>query len=184
MSTYAGPELAKAFRTVRNNTIKIAEDIPEDKYGFRATPETRTIAQTLIHIANAPRFNYYLHAEAKLTSLEGFDFMSFMAPIRAEEEQSFTKDEILKKLREGEEKVASWMEGLTPEFLAQTVSFPSPIQPGERSRFDMILGIKEHEMHHRAQLMVLQRMVGVVPHLTREAQARMARMQEQSAAKG
>ena len=44
MSTYAGPELAKAFRTVRNNTIKIAEDIPEDKYGFRATPETRTIA--------------------------------------------------------------------------------------------------------------------------------------------
>jgi len=25
---------AAAFRTVRKNTIQIAEDIPEDKYGF------------------------------------------------------------------------------------------------------------------------------------------------------
>ena len=32
-------------------------------------------------------------------------------------------------------------------------------------------------MHHRAQLMVLQRMLGIVPHLTREQQARMAAMQ-------
>ena len=31
----------------------------------------------------------------------------------------------------------------------------------------MILGVKEHEMHHRGQLMVMERMVGVVPHLTR-----------------
>jgi hypothetical protein len=27
-------------------------------------------------------------------------------------------------------------------------------------------------MHHRAQLMLIQRMLGVVPHLTRERQAR------------
>jgi len=29
-------------------------------------------------------------------------------------------------------------------------------------------------MHHRGQLMMLQRMVGVVPHLTRQMQERMA----------
>ena len=38
----------------------------------------------------------------------------------------------------------------------------------------MILSVKEHEMHHRGQLMLIERMVGVVPHLTREMQARMA----------
>jgi uncharacterized damage-inducible protein DinB len=27
--------------------------------------------------------------------------------------------------------------------------------------------MKEHEMHHRAQLMVVERLLGVVPHLTR-----------------
>jgi len=41
----------------------------------------------------------------------------------------------------------------------------------------MLLGVKEHEMHHRGQLMMLQRMVGVVPHLTRQMQERMAQAQ-------
>ena len=39
----------------------------------------------------------------------------------------------------------------------------------------MLLSVKEHEMHHRAQLMVYERLLGLVPHLTRERQARMAR---------
>jgi uncharacterized damage-inducible protein DinB len=37
-----------------------------------------------------------------------------------------------------------------------------------------MLGPKEHEMHHRAQLMVVERMLGIVPHLTRQMQQRMA----------
>src|SRR5688572_29291427 len=32
MSYYGGKELAAAFRTVRNNTIQIAEEIPDNKY--------------------------------------------------------------------------------------------------------------------------------------------------------
>jgi uncharacterized damage-inducible protein DinB len=35
----------------------------------------------------------------------------------------------------------------------------------------MLLGAKEHEMHHRGQLMLLQRLIGQVPHLTRQRQA-------------
>ena len=41
----------------------------------------------------------------------------------------------------------------------------------------MLLGAKEHEMHHRAQLMVIERMLGIVPHLTRARQARTAAAQ-------
>ncbi len=46
--------------------------------------------------------------------------------------------------------------------------------PAFRTRFDMILSVKEHEMHHRGQLMLIERILGIVPHLTREMQARMA----------
>jgi uncharacterized damage-inducible protein DinB len=46
--------------------------------------------------------------------------------------------------------------------------------PSSKSRFEMILSVKEHEMHHRGQLMLIERMVGIVPHLTREMQARIA----------
>jgi uncharacterized damage-inducible protein DinB len=38
----------------------------------------------------------------------------------------------------------------------------------------MILSVKEHEMHHRGQLMLIERIIGIVPHLTRDMKARMA----------
>jgi uncharacterized damage-inducible protein DinB len=46
----------------------------------------------------------------------------------------------------------------------------------------MLLGAKEHEMHHRGQLMLIERMLGIVPHLTRQMEERWARMQAQAAA--
>ena len=46
-----------------------------------------------------------------------------------------------------------------------------------RARMERALTLaKEHEMHHRGQLMMIERMVGVVPHLTRQMQERMARV--------
>ena len=45
----------------------------------------------------------------------------------------------------------------------------------------MLLSPKEHEMHHRAQLFLIERMVGIVPHLTRARQERTA--QQQAAAR-
>jgi uncharacterized damage-inducible protein DinB len=45
----------------------------------------------------------------------------------------------------------------------------------------MLLGPKEHEMHHRGQLMLVQRMLGKVPHLTRQMQERVAAMKAASA---
>ena len=50
-------------------------------------------------------------------------------------------------------------------------------QPAAKSRFEMLMSAKEHEMHHRGQLMLMQRMLGIVPHLTRQMQERMARQQ-------
>jgi hypothetical protein len=36
-------ELAGSFRTIRGNTVTIAEEIPENAYDLRAVPESRTI---------------------------------------------------------------------------------------------------------------------------------------------
>jgi uncharacterized damage-inducible protein DinB len=53
---------------------------------------------------------------------------------------------------------------------------PKEMTPPSRTRFEMLLGPKEHEMHHRGQLMLIERLLGIVPHLTREQQARMGAM--------
>ena len=56
---------------------------------------------------------------------------------------------------------------MTDDQLAQRVGLPPPMQPSSKTRFEMLLGTKEHEMHHRAKLMVIERLLGIVPHLTR-----------------
>lgn len=64
MTYYGAKELARSFRTVRDNTIKIAEEIPEEKYGFRPAEGCRSIAETLVHIAVMSRVPEQIHAEA------------------------------------------------------------------------------------------------------------------------
>ena len=68
-------------------------------------------------------------------------------------------------------------EGLTDAFLGESVKMMPGGQPPTKSRFELLLGVKEHEMHHRGQLMLVERMIGIVPHLTRDFQERMSRMQ-------
>jgi uncharacterized damage-inducible protein DinB len=94
--------------------------------------------------------------------------------VMAEEKLPRTKEQILQELRTSGEKWAGWVEGLNEEFLAERVQMRPGMVPANKSRFEMILSVKEHEMHHRGQLMLIERMVDLVPHLTREMQARMA----------
>ena len=180
MTYYGGKELANAFRTVRKNTIRIAQDIPADKYDFKPTPESRSIKQTLAHIATLTTFPTMLHGER--IPIEKIDFQQYIAKVQAEEAKLQTKDQIIARLEDDGEKFAKMLEGLTDEkFLAESITFRPGATPPSRTRFDLLLAAKEHEMHHRGQLMLMQRMIGVTPHLTREQQERMARMQAEAA---
>jgi uncharacterized damage-inducible protein DinB len=174
MNYYGAKELADSLRTVRKNTLIIAEEIPEDQYGFRAAPETRTIAQLLTHIAVMQRMPEQIHSIERRTTLEGFDFPEFMRSIVAEEQRARSKAQIIALLRDEGERWAKWLESQSDEFLAERVKFPSGMMPPTKTRFEMLLGSKEHEMHHRGQLMLIERMLGIVPHLTRQMQERMA----------
>jgi len=174
MNYYAAKDLAESFRTVRKNTLIIAQDIPQEKYAFRAAPETRSVGELLVHIALAHGFQYQVHATEHRTTLEGFDFPSLVKRFTAEEKEPRTKDQILEMLRSSGEKWAGWVEGLTDDFLAERVQMPSGMPPPSKSRFEMILSVKEHEMHHRGQLMLIERLFGIVPHMTREMQSRLA----------
>jgi uncharacterized damage-inducible protein DinB len=179
MNYYGAKELAESFRTVRKNTIQVAEDIPEDKYSFQAAKDVRNVEKLLTHIALSPGFGYQIHAVEKRTTLEGFNFPALMQQIMAEEAKPRTKAQILELLRKEGEKWATFVSGLSDEFLGQIVTMPPGGTPRQRSRFDMIAAVKEHEMHHRGQLMLIERMLGVVPHLTRQMQERMAEAQSQ-----
>jgi uncharacterized damage-inducible protein DinB len=172
MNFYGGKDLARAYRTVRANTIKIAEEIPENKYDFTPAPGTRTVRQLLVHIALSDSFAS-MHKE-KRTSFEGVNFPEFVAMMQQEEAKLRSKDEVVALLKHRGEETASWISSLDDSFLGEAFHQPAGADPAAKSRFEMIMSMKEHEMHHRAQLMTIQRMLGITPHLTRQMQERFA----------
>src|SRR4029077_19728090 len=110
MNYYGGKELANAFRTVRKNTIQIAEDIPADKYDFKPSPDSRSVKQTLAHIATVTTFPMLLHGER--IPIEKMDFMEYFQKIQADEASLQTKEQLVSALKERGETFAKMLEGL------------------------------------------------------------------------
>src|SRR5260370_42523754 len=115
MTYYGAKELADSFRTVRKNTIIVAEEIPEQHYGFRAAPETRTVAQTLVHIAAAQKMPEQIHAIERRGTLDGFDFPALMPRALAEDQTPRDKSQIIAVLSGAVEMWVTWLESLSDD---------------------------------------------------------------------
>ena len=173
MQLYGAEQLSNGMRTVRRNTILIAEDIPEKDYGYRPTPDSRSVKETLVHIASLWRFDRFVHEEQHLASLEGFDFGALFKKAETEERLLRSKSDIVSLLQAQGDRWCQWVEGLSEALLSEQVR-----QPGGtlKSRFEMLVGTKDHEMHHRGQLMLVQRMLGITPHLTKQTEERIKQL--------
>jgi uncharacterized damage-inducible protein DinB len=180
MTYYGNKDLARSFRTVRRNTLTIAEEIPEEQYGFRPTPDTRSVAEILAHIIVTARGSYDAHAVRKVKTYVGVDFAALGRERQQQEKQFVSKADILDALRRDGEAWGGYLDSVTESEMADVIPFPEGAQPPVKSRFEMLLSVKEHEMHHRAQLMLIERLLGIVPHLTRQ---RLARAAQASAAR-
>jgi uncharacterized damage-inducible protein DinB len=168
---YYGPkELAESWRTVRKNTMQVAEDIPEDQYGYRAAPDTMSVSEMLSHLACATHWAEQCHFVNKQTSVSMEDFGKWMGEIGEQQKALTTKAAIVEALKSNGDRFAASLEAMSEADLATPVVVPN----ATKSRFEILLGVKEHEMHHRAQLFLIERMIGIVPHLTRARQQRQA----------
>ena len=170
MNYYGAKEMAESWRTVRKNTIQVAEDIPEDKYSFRPAPETMSVSEILAHLATTPYWAQQCHFVDRKSTVVIDDFQKWMGAAAKASAALGSKAAIVDALKKDGESFATQMETLTDTQLGETVALPM----GNKTRFEMLLGVKEHEMHHRAQLFLIERLLGIVPHLTRARQAAMA----------
>lgn len=160
MNLYGPKQLAESIRTVRRNTVRIAEDIHEDDYLFRPTVGCRSVAEILIHIAFFSSFDYLFHEEEHLTTFEAFDFGQFLRDSASQEKRLHPKSKLIELLSNSGKSWAEWVEFLPELFLAEEVAQRDGTL---KTRFEMILGTKEHEIHHRGRLTAIERMLGVVP---------------------
>jgi uncharacterized damage-inducible protein DinB len=174
MTYYSSADLARSFRTVRANTLQIANDVPDSKYSFRPVDGSRSFGELLAHIVTSVRWTYQVHAVDKVKEMTLADFDRYGRENAAFEATLTTKPEIVAALQREGETFAKWLDTLDEGMLSDIVTFPAGVQPPRKTRFEMVLSAKEHEMHHRAQLMLMQRMIGMTPHLTRQREERMA----------
>ena len=182
MLTYGAQQLASAFRTVRKNTIQVAQDIPEDKYAHVPAEGARTVGRMLTHVAIAPTRLWQGMHGTRSTDMTGFDFFGLGARMQAEESTPRTKAEIVELLSTEGEAFATFLEGFSDAELSAMVKTYAAGGPLEKCRLEMLMGAKEHEMHHRAQLMLIERQLGIIPHLTQQMNARIEQMAKARAA--
>ena len=91
-------------------------------------------------------------------------FDQFLNDSKSQEKTHHTKSNLIGLLNDSGERWAEWVEFVPEQFLAETVAQRDRTL---KTRFEMILSTTEHEMHHLGQLTVIERMLGIIPHLTR-----------------
>src|SRR5579872_6982723 len=123
MTYYGAKELAASFRTVRGNTLIIANEIPEEKYAFKATPDVMSVGELLAHIAISPMWHIEVHSK-KMPALDAAFFGDRMGKAAAEQAALKSKADIVKALTEKGEQFARFLDGLDEATLAQTVALP------------------------------------------------------------
>ena len=161
MTYYGGKELAAAFRTVRENTIKIAEEIPGKQVRLHAGARLpQRSARRWRTSRSAPGFQSHIQSN-KITDMKTVNFPELMQKVDRRGSQAADQggDHRVPEVRGRQVRVVPrGPAGIVPRRAGDDAARREP--PPTKTRFEMLLGAKEHEMHHRAQLMTMQRMIG------------------------
>lgn len=158
------PGLAKELLNIWNrmgrDVVDVAEAMPAEKYNFKATPEVRSFAEQLLHIAGSN----YLYVDAAKGQKTGPEDLS--------SEKYKTKADIVKVLRESFDAGTAVIGQATDAQMSEPVK--SPFGNMMLSRYGFWSAQIRHGAEHFGQLVVYLRLNGIVPPATARAQARQA----------
>ncbi len=165
-----------SFKTVRDNTIEIARDIPEEKYSFRPAEGAQTVLEMFQGIIRTTEFmtTISLAKEPVVVTPETRTEV-FAKNTQTNLAEVTTKAQVIAALESSLAGIIARVEAVPESFLNE--SFVAP-DNATKIRLWVVNCAKEQEMSVRAQLYLTERMVGIVPHTTRrqlEAQAKAAK---------
>ena len=155
--------MVNTWKEFRKGLIAEVEQIPEDKFSFRATPETRSIAELLQHIIEVQKMliGEACRADANMRRQSFADHVQEYAP----EVKAVTgKNGLLELLRS------------SMEVCEASLRSNDDLMNGEMGGIDgkpvpklkVVNFAMSHEMYHRGQLTVYERLLNLEPALTRQ----------------
>ena len=147
-------EVLNSWNNIGGKLVTMAEDWPEEKYDYRPTPEVRTFAEQLLHVAGSS----YLFIDTARGKETGSEDLS--------REKYRTKAEIVAVLKKSVEEGAALIQAAGDEGMSKPIKFP--FGGGPRSQYGFWMAQVEHAGEHYGNLVVYYRLNGVVPPASRQ----------------
>jgi uncharacterized damage-inducible protein DinB len=135
----------------RKYLVLVAEMMPEDKYDYKATPESKSFAENLMHISWAMDW----HSQSLLAGREARDWKTD-TELKVGEK---SKEEMISAIN----KVFDETIKLITEFDESDLDDRLDYLGLNRTKRQVFLLLSDHITHHRAQMLVSMRLNGLVP---------------------
>lgn len=139
------------FENSRKYLILLAETMPEDEYQFKATPESKTFAENLMHIGYAMDW----HSQSLLGGREARDWKTDTTFVVANK----SKAEMIATIAETFDKTVELIEKFDISDFEDELDYLGL----NRTKRQIFLLLADHITHHRGQMIVLMRLRDQVP---------------------
>ena len=168
-----------SWKEVRSGLIDEAEQIPADQFSFQATPEMRSVAKLLQHIIETQKFliGEVCRPDTNLLRQPVADQIKHYAPGVSEVTD---KDGVLKLLRASMDEAETKLLAAADEMRNTMKRFDGK----EVSKLASLSFAIAHEMYHRGQLTVYERLLKIEPVLTRRFRKVLARQSRPASSAG
>ncbi|HXE75639.1 MAG TPA: DinB family protein [Candidatus Xenobia bacterium] len=143
----------RAWNEAYGSLIEMAEDFPEDKYDYKPTPDVRSFAEQLLHVAGSP---YFFIAVCKGERRGEEDFSR---------EKYKTKAEVVAALKKAAQAGADFMREQGDAGLNKAARLPWESET-HNALWVWNVGAR-HAAEHYGQLVVYYRLNGIVPPASR-----------------
>lgn len=154
--------LIASWKEVRAGLIDEAETIPADKFTFRAAADTRSVAGVLQHIVEAQKMliGEVCRPDTNLLRQSFADQIKTYAPGVSSIDD---KEGLLAQLRDSMEEAEEKLRAAGDELQNEMKRFDGK----SMTKYAFVSFVIAHEMYHRGQLTVYERLLGIEPVLTK-----------------
>jgi uncharacterized damage-inducible protein DinB len=135
-------DIRRGYESVKKNLVAAAEKVPDEDYGFKPTPEMRSMADVFGHAASAQ-----------------MRVCSAVAGDRAVTLKMEGKANIVAALKDSSAECDKAFDSLTDSNATEMVKLPR----GEATKLGALAGVVTHDTEQYAALSVYMRLKGIVP---------------------
>src|SRR5690606_30131608 len=144
-------EYLERLENSKKYLILVAETMPEDKYDFKATPESMSFSENLMHIAWAMDW----HSQSLMGGREARDWNTD-TELKVDNK---SKKDMIAKIDETFDKTIAFISNFSPEKLKERLDYFE----SDRTKRQVLLLLTDHITHHRGQMLVYMRLNGFKP---------------------